>query len=480
MTRPGPDLNTVGVRRRVLRRIGLLVCVSFLLAAPLGGCSGGKGDGDSSLPPDARGATAVAAQFPGGLVERPVLQARRLLIAMYYREPDERALDDAAWSAARRAAESAGIDASGLAPVFGADATKNEATLAGSLAGVFERVSSDADAQEITSSDIEGMARSLGDNHTRFVRPEQWRAVQSGENVGFGWVSRQDETGIVLREVSPGTPAASAGLLPGDLVLAADGTGLGAAVVEGQHLQEGRPVRLTVDRLGRGVFDVVATPRRLASPVLATRLIDGAVGYVALYRFPPPDGRLPDGRLFDEALAEEMKRLAGRGACAWVLDLRSNGGGNRSALQRVAGAFGLKGDVLEAVARGGLTEPLAVSGPSLTAGGPVAVLIDASSASASEIVATALKDSGLAYLVGGRTAGVVNSSAVVEVARGGLAVTVAQVYAGPKHRYLDGAGIEPDAPVELTRADIVANRDPQLERALAYLRERAFATPSAR
>jgi carboxyl-terminal processing protease len=154
-----------------------------------------------------------------------------------------------------------------------------------------------------------------------------------------------------------------------------------------------------------------------------------------------------------------------------VLDLRNNPGGYLNLAEVIAGKLGYAGRLVMARTRNGPRPGEPISTRSVTHGQPIVVLVNERSASASELVAAALADAGLAYVIGNKTAGAVNASIRFPVARGELSVTIARTLAGPFERNLDGVGVTPNEIVEMDRASLVAGRDPQLERARQFILE---------
>ena len=159
-----------------------------------------------------------------------------------------------------------------------------------------------------------------------------------------------------------------------------------------------------------------------------------------------------------------------------MLDLRDNGGGLLPAAIDVASQFLEDGVVMYERKSDGEEKPYPVNGRGSALEEPLVVLVNSATASASEIVAGAIQDYGRGVLVGTATFGKASVQLVFELCDGSsLHVTNAR-WLTPSRYEIEGAGLTPDVEVEFTDADRQAGRDPQLDRAIAVLREEAAAT----
>lgn len=176
---------------------------------------------------------------------------------------------------------------------------------------------------------------------------------------------------------------------------------------------------------------------------------------------------------FDSETADLSKRAAqsfkAQGVKGVILDIRDNGGGYITAAQEVAGLW-LDDKVVVSERTGGkVTEELKSGGDPILRGLPTVVLVNGSSASASEIVAGALQDHQAATLVGEKTFGKGTVQKVIDLGAGTqLKVTVARWYT-PHGKNITKEGISPDQKVELTSEDVNAGKDPQLDAAKTRL-----------
>jgi carboxyl-terminal processing protease len=323
---------------------------------------------------------------------------------------------------------------------------------------------------------IQQMLGSLDDPYTRLLPPEQYRSLQtntSGELTGVGLQITKDEKPGWLRVIAPieGSPAAAAGIQPKDIVLEIDGADTteltldeAAARMRGQ---QGTTVILKLRHSEGADPQLVSLTRQVITlnPVYADmRTTTGGtpVGYLRLTQF---NGNAA------ENLAEAIRTLDKAGAQGYVLDLRNNPGGLLQAGIEIARMWLPKGTIVFTVSRQGILDSFDAYGPALT-NAPLVVLVNEGTASASEILAGALKDNGRAKLVGSSTFGKGLIQSLFDLSDGsGLAVTVAK-YETPDHHDINRLGIIPDQVVEgrgLTRDTIATSADPQYRTALEIL-----------
>ena len=316
---------------------------------------------------------------------------------------------------------------------------------------------------------IRGMLDSLGDEHTTYMDPEQYAQASiglSGEYEGIGaWV---DTDGKFLTIVAPmpNSPAEKAGIKAGDVVIAVDGadmTGIDPSLVVQRVMgPQGSIVRLTIQRQGVAEpFDVEVVRDSINIPSVQSRMLDSKIAYVQLQTF--GEGTTRDlKQALASLLAQEPRGL--------ILDLRGNGGGYLTTAVEVASEFIPEGVVLTERFGDGREEVYRAKPGGLATKIPMLVLVDAGSASASEIVAGALQDFGRAQLVGETTYGKGSVQDWLPLAndQGAVRVTIARWYT-PKDRQINAAGLAPDVEVPISEEDIQAKRDPQLDKAIELL-----------
>lgn len=303
---------------------------------------------------------------------------------------------------------------------------------------------------------VQQMLASLEDPFTRLLKPDQYRSLQtntSGELTGVGLQIAQDADTGKLRVIAPiaGSPADQAGIQPADAILKIDG-----AATEGLSLDEaaermrgpaGSQVILTVEREGDEPRELTVVRDRIAlNPVIADLRTqpgpDGKpmkVGYVRLSQF---------NANATAEVAHAVHRLETQGAEAYILDLRNNPGGLLQAGIEVARLWLDAGTIVYTVNRQGVVGSFEATGQALTHD-PLVVLVNQGTASASEILAGALKDNNRARIVGEKTFGKGLIQSLFDLSDGsGVAVTVAK-YETPAHNDINKQGITPDFVVPL-------------------------------
>lgn len=324
-----------------------------------------------------------------------------------------------------------------------------------------------ATVRKLQDASAAALVKELGDPYTQYLNPEDYRtflADRSGTYVGVGVEWRPDgDVGRIMRVV-PGGPAAKAGLRAEDGIVAVDGTAVSAkdrfAAMETVKGAKGTKVTLRIVRGKQAPKDYAMTRAEIRERVVDSRVetVKGRrLGYVRLERFTEGSAKALEGRLDD---LEEQK------VEGFVFDLRGDPGGLVDEARAVAGLFLPEGSqVVRTRSRDGDTETLLTRGtPTIGLKVPLVVLVDGGSASASEIVAGALRDGGRAKLVGTRTFG----KALIQTTRvlpdgSALKYTTAS-YLTPKGFDLGTRGLTPDVVIE---GDATTPADEVLQRGLA-------------
>lgn len=305
----------------------------------------------------------------------------------------------------------------------------------------------------------------LDDDHTHTLSPverEMVRARELGEaRAGFGIVvtPRGDARYVAL--VRPGTPAAEAGVLPGWKIETIGGR---SALLAAPPMV-GRTDHI-VFRDEDGVEHAMDLTAVLTPPVarFETRVLEGGVAYIRFDDF--------DQARYDLFKAE-MERLADDPPPGLILDLRTNGGGqlNLEGLT-LSWFFAEKRDVVIIKGRF-IDRRMNVDPAPRPYLGPVAILTGPGSASAAELLAGVLQESGRATIVGGTTRGAVTGTRAINLPDGGLLRVGMLVMTTPEGRTLEKVGVTPDIVVPDDWRAVREGRDPALEAGLAALRGRA-------
>jgi carboxyl-terminal processing protease len=337
-----------------------------------------------------------------------------------------------------------------------------------SLQATYQAVKSNFDGNVDDAKLIEGANRglveSLGDQYTVYMNKKESTEFDDSlsGNIGGGIgveVSLRNGVPTIVR-VLRDNPGEKAGLAVNDAIQAVNGESVKDKsvndTVEMIKGEAGTTVKLTVAR-GTTTSDFTITREVVNNPSVYGAVTDG-IGVMTISRFDAETGSLA------RKLATEFKTAGVKGV---VLDLRGNGGGYVTAAQDVGGIWLDKKVVVTEKRAGKVTEELKAGGSPILGGVPTVVLINSSSASASEIVAGALHDHKAATLYGEKSFGKGSVQKLVDLSDGTmLKVTVARWYT-PSGVNISEKGITPDTAVERTVEDINASRDPQLDAAKA-------------
>lgn len=327
-------------------------------------------------------------------------------------------------------------------------------------------VTQPVDKQDMLYGAMEGMLWSLGDPYSQYFTPElaaEFNAEMEGTFSGIGAEIGERENGIVVIAPVADTPAERAGILPGDLILAVDEestSGLSVdAVVDRIRGEEGTTVTLTLMRGDAEPFAVSIVREQITVQSVSWEVRDDNIAVITVSLF--NDDTVD---LFQDAVrAVEAADVKGI-----VLDLRNDPGGLLDAAVDVASFWtGDRNVVIESFkdyeeAYGGRATPV-------FAGTPTVVLVNGGSASASEIVAGALQDYGLATIIGKQTYGKGSVQQYHDLPDGSaVKITVAN-WLTPNGRTISEVGITPDIVVEQTLEDIHAYQTPQMDAAIRHL-----------
>lgn len=344
------------------------------------------------------------------------------------------------------------------------------------------------DAADLEDDSIRGLLSGLDDPYTNYLDPEQYSAFQEragGSYSGVGMSVEMRGSYVTVVSTFRGTPAAEGGIEPGDIILAVDGEEVDGLslddVVSRIKGDEDTEVTLKIYHVPPGSApppvedgvephlpeggtseDVTLVRKSIVVPVLEVEMLEAGGDPVAHIRFITFSE--DSARRLREAV---IKAVEEDGAAAVILDLRRNGGGLLDEAVDVASIFIPEGVI---VTTEGLHSPKDVyraRGDAVDSSIPLYVLVDEFSASASEIVAGALKDTGRGTLVGGTTFGKGLVQTILSLSDGGALKVTTAVYLTPSGTDINHTGIEPD----VTASDDPATEDVDetIERALALI-----------
>jgi len=342
------------------------------------------------------------------------------------------------------------------------------------------------DRQKLVEGAIKGMVEALGDPYSSYLSPEDFQNTLSdisGEFEGIGAeIGTVDAKGatidcnsfgpdcrLVIVAPLDGSPAQAAGLRAGDVIATVDGQSLDGLTTDAARDRirgkAGTTVTLHVERAGVPAFDLTITRAKIQRKDIVTRdLAGGSVGYVRLNGFSEQGA--------DDFVAA-VKADVAKGQKQLIVDLRGNPGGFIDAAAKVASAFIASGPIFWQEDADGVQTPTDAipNGPAIDPSIEVIVLVDRGSASASEIVTGALKDTGRATIVGETTFGKGTVQTWIPLGAngeaGGVKLTVAK-WLTPDKTWIHKVGIAPDVAVTVP-PDAPAGSDAVLDKALAIL-----------
>jgi carboxyl-terminal processing protease len=339
-----------------------------------------------------------------------------------------------------------------------------------SVEEVYDKLRAHYDGQltqdELLTGLKKGLAEASGDPYTVYFDSKETQEFYSDLNGSFEGIGAElGSDGDLVVVVAPikGFPAEKAGLRPKDAILEIDGEdAVGITVEEAVKRirgEAGTDVELLIARKGERL-DITITRQKITIPSVESEILDGNIGYLSISRFAEDTAQL------SRAAAEDFVK---NNVKYVILDLRSNSGGYVDAGVEVASLW-LNDEVVFEQRSGGKTEGvLNALGDPVLDGLDTVVLINEGSASASEIVAGALKDHGVATLVGKTSYGKGSVQQLDEFSDGStLKVTIARWFT-PDGVNIDKDGIKPDIDVEFTEKDFENGTDSQLDKAKALL-----------
>ena len=326
------------------------------------------------------------------------------------------------------------------------------------------------DPVALTEGAIEGMLDTLEDPNTRYLPPaaeESARQSMEGELEGIGVLVEYVDGAITVVSPFEGSPAEEAGLQPGDVLRQADGvelTGMdlsrAAELIRGPA---GTAVDLVIERDGE-TFEVEVERDVIRIPSVRSEMLEENIAYVRLSRFSNPT---PD------ELRTALEELMAQNPDGLILDMRNNPGGGLTTAVDVADEFLAEGTILIERFGGGDERVFEASEEGLAQEIPMVVLVNEGSASASEVVAGALRDQGRATLIGATTFGKGTVQTWHTLSNGGgVRITFAR-WLTPDGHWVTEGGLEPDIMVQMPEqppgAGEEETEDVQLEAAIEFL-----------
>ncbi|WP_073162485.1 S41 family peptidase [Desulfofundulus australicus] len=322
-------------------------------------------------------------------------------------------------------------------------------------------------ATTLVDGAIRGLVKSLNDPYSVYLDPGEYARLQEqirGSFGGLGILVGIKEDQLTVMRAYEGTPAYRKGIRQGDVIVRIDGRDARGmdldTAVSLMRGPVGTEVKLTITRKGAPQpWDVNLVREEISVPTVEGRMIPGkGIGYISLTQFTE---KTPD------ELESTITRLKKEGMRAVLLDLRNNPGGELRSAVKVAGYFIPRGPVVYIQYRSGREETYSSEGKNLNL--PLVVLINRASASAAEILAGAVKDTGSGILVGEKTFGKGIVQTVYELDNSAALKLTTARYLTPARHDINKKGIVPDVVVE---QEPQAQVDLQLERAIQILESR--------
>lgn len=341
----------------------------------------------------------------------------------------------------------------------------NMARFMGVMRLIESRYVADVDDTKLIDGAISGMVKSLEDPHSIYMDEEMFRQLRAHTEGTFGGIGVYmgfKDGGVQIISVMEDSPGAKAGLKANDEILAVDGVPVTEFQPEEVALhirgEKGTDVELLVRREGQEDKTYRITRDDIKMRTVAERMAEDGIGYIRIAFFSENTGK---------EFRASLEKLEAEGMKGLILDLRENPGGVVTSCVEIGQLLVPKGPIVSVVEKDGEKEVYTSNLESTKY--PVVVLIDGNSASASEILAGALQDTGAGTLVGTKSYGKGSVQMMLPMLHeDGLKLTIAKYYT-PNGRSIDGTGIEPDVVIELPH-DAVS--DVQLAKATEVIKEK--------
>lgn len=345
-----------------------------------------------------------------------------------------------------------------------------ENAIARDVALAVARYPSRVQTAALVNATLDGELAALHDPYTVLFRAAAYKKfvafLDGTANAGIGAELDVDPQTHAVRvvDVFPGSPAEAAGVRRGDTIASIDGgapAGSPSDVLAALRGKAGTAVRLVLVRDGVQRDPLSIVRQTIVAPDVTGYALPGGIGYVRLRSFGARSAQQLDGVL---------ATLHAPDVHAYVLDLRANGGGYRDDAVAIASHF-VRGTVVTTQERTGAPSVFTAKSATPLLHAPLAVLIDADTASASEIVAGAIQDNRAGTLVGAKTFGKGLVQETFALPDGGAIKMTTARYRTPAGRDIEGVGITPDVvvPEPAGAHPGEPGHDPQLDRALALL-----------
>lgn len=347
----------------------------------------------------------------------------------------------------------------------------------------------DFDESQMADYAALGMSLVANDPYTRYFSKDeftQYKVSSEESYVGIGVIVSANKEDNVMSVVSPyeDSPSEKAGVRSGDIVCAVDGVEVSAdnineiaLVMRGDGIDKdsviGSKVILTLQRDGGEKFDVVITREIISKNTVKSKMMDGNVGYIRITNFDRKNSEGDENEKgTDDLFKEHLSKLQDESMEKLIIDLRGNPGGDLEVMVEIADILMPSGIIVYTEDKEGNRQTSRSDENEFNA--PIVVLVNEGSASASEALSGALKDSGKAKLVGEKTYGKGIAQTIIPFSDGSGMMTTFAKYYTPSGVCIHGIGIEPDYVVKAKDdtpiSQLALKDDVQLQKALEVVK----------
>lgn len=328
------------------------------------------------------------------------------------------------------------------------------------------------DLAKLEDAAANAMVDALPDRWSYYISADNYASYLENKNnayVGVGVTIQQSEGKLVILKVAEGGPAEEAGVLPGDILIAADGTELsGMDLTQVRPLiqgKEGTTVELTVLR-GEERLVLTLERRTVRTPVATAEMLEGNIGLVTIANF--------NTNCASESIAA-VEQLLAQGATMLVFDVRNNGGGYTAEMVELLDYLLPEGPLFRTLSYAGKEKVEYSDAKHVDV--PMAVLVNGGSYSAAEFFAAALKEYDAAILVGEQTSGKGYYQVTYQLKDGSAVALSIGKYFTPQNKSLEGIGLTPevyvaveqDVAAAIAAGTLAPAEDPQIQAAVAAL-----------
>ncbi|MBM3157944.1 MAG: S41 family peptidase [Chloroflexi bacterium] len=326
------------------------------------------------------------------------------------------------------------------------------------------------DLKKLSDGAIRGMLEALGDPYSAYYDAGEYREIREvnieGSYGGIGAVVGIRDGQLLVIAPIEDTPAKRAGIKPRDRILKIDGESTeGMSLTEAAYKIQGEPgTQVTLKILHVDEEEpviLVITREVIKVDSVFSEIREDGIAYIQVTFF--------SERTSTEIVAA-LKEVLAQNITGIILDLRDNPGGPVGSAVTVASQFLEEGIVLYALNSNGEKQTWSVESGGLATDQPLVVLVNGSSASASEVVAGALQDYERGVIVGTQTFGKGSINLLKELSDGSAVYITMGRWFTPDGRQIEGQGLTPDMVIDMTDDDIAQGKDPQLDRAVEYLK----------